>query len=299
MIDDLRYLIVFAKVAEAGSFSLGAQRLGLTAATASAHVSSLERSLGIALLYRNTRRLSLTQDGTAVLQTAQHMLKLYESGLSGFKQGTARGREALRVALPAALLEGRFMAAISAFIRAHPELDLSLRCRDSAEDIIGESIDVAFRIGELADSSLKARKVCEIERRVVAAPALLRDRAPPEHPNELSSFDWIGLSMRPNARTFVHASGEQCEIRYRPVVEVDSVAAAFQLSLQGIGLSAPPIDMARSASEQGKLIALLPHWSLEPLKLSAMWPSNVPAASPVHVLVEAMCRSLQTPAVSA
>jgi DNA-binding transcriptional LysR family regulator len=299
MIDDIRYLIVFAKVAEAGSFSAGAEALGLTTATASAHVSRLERSLGTALLYRNTRRLSLTRDGATVLETARGMLSLYQSGLGAFKGASAGAREALRVAIPAALMEGPFMAALAAFIVAHPELDISLRCRDSREDVVGESIDVAFRIGELADSSLKARKVFTLARQVVAAPSLLKNRRTPGHPGELSDLPWIGLSMRPNLRTFVSATGERCEIRYRPVVEVDSIEAAFHLSMLGTGLSAPPIDMSRAAIARGDLVTLVPDWSQEPLKVSALWPANVPASSSVHRLVDAMCESMRVQEVSA
>lgn len=80
MIDDIRYLIVFAKIAEAGSISGGAEALGLTTATASAHLSKLEKNLGCALLYRNTRKLSLTHDGANLLETAKSMLALYEQG---------------------------------------------------------------------------------------------------------------------------------------------------------------------------------------------------------------------------
>ncbi len=299
MIDDIRYLIVFAKVAEAGSFSLGADALGLTTATTSAHVSRLERRLGTALLYRNTRKLSLTQDGAAVLETAKGMLALYASGLAGFKAHGAPGREALRVALPAALVEGPFMQALAAFIIAHPEIDISLRCRDSPEDIIGESIDLAFRTGDLADSSLKARWVFDLQRQVVAAGSLLAGCAVPGHPSGWSGLPWIGLSMRPNSRMFTHPSGERCEIRYAPTVVADSVTAAFHLSLNGVGLSAPPLDMARAALERGDLIALAPQWSLEPLKVSALWPANVPAASSVYRLVQAMCTAMQGSGVSA
>ncbi|MEX7609777.1 LysR family transcriptional regulator, partial [Enterobacter asburiae] len=86
MIDDIRYLIVFAKIAEAGSISGGAEALGLTTATASAHLSKLEKNLGCALLYRNTRKLSLTHDGANLLETAKSMLALYEQGVIEFKQ---------------------------------------------------------------------------------------------------------------------------------------------------------------------------------------------------------------------
>jgi DNA-binding transcriptional LysR family regulator len=105
--------------------------------------------------------------------------------------------------------------------------------------------------------------------------------------------------MRPNVRSFVSATGERCEIRYRPIVEVDSVEAAFHLSRLGTGLSAPPIDMSAAAVARGDLVTLVPDWSLEPLKVSAIWPANVPAASSVHRLVNAMCEATRNPPVSA
>lgn len=86
MIDDIRYLIVFAKIVEAGSISGGAEALGLTTATASTHLAKLEKNLGSALLYRNTRKLSLTHDGLSLLETAKSMLELYEKGVIEFKQ---------------------------------------------------------------------------------------------------------------------------------------------------------------------------------------------------------------------
>ena len=103
MIDDIRYLIVFAKIVEAGSISGGADALGLTTATASTHLSKLERNLGSALLYRNTRKLSLTHDGASLLETANAMLELYEKGFIEFKQRTISTTNKLHLSLPCLL----------------------------------------------------------------------------------------------------------------------------------------------------------------------------------------------------
>ncbi len=205
MIDDIRYLIVFAKIAETGSVSGGAEALGLSAATASLHLSRLERNLGRALLYRNSRKLSLTQDGTQLLDTARSMLELYEKGFIEFRQRAVSTRNSLRISMPAVFVNGDFTRHLAAFIEEHPDLDLGIACDDSRHDIIGDGIDIAFRIGDLPDSSLKARHLFLLPRQVVAAPAFLARHAPLEHPRDLQRLEWIGLGMRPDSRLFRHA----------------------------------------------------------------------------------------------
>ncbi|VFT51677.1 putative transcriptional regulator [Pseudomonas aeruginosa] len=212
MIDDIRYLIVFAKIAETGSVSGGAEALGLSAATASLHLSRLERNLGRALLYRNSRKLSLTQDGTQLLDTARSMLELYEKGFIEFRQRAVSTRNSLRISMPAVFVNGDFTRHLAAFIEEHPDLDLGIACDDSRHDIIGDGIDIAFRIGDLPDSSLKARHLFLLPRQVVAAPAFLARHAPLEHPRDLQRLEWIGLGMRPDSRLFRHARDDE-EVR--------------------------------------------------------------------------------------
>src|SRR5688500_16075931 len=108
MIDDIRYLIVFAKVVEVGSLSGGADILGLTPATVSLHLSRLEKNFGTALLYRNTRKLSLTHDGAKLLETAKAMLELYEKGIIEFSKRAISTNSSLRISVPAVLIGSIF-----------------------------------------------------------------------------------------------------------------------------------------------------------------------------------------------
>lgn len=173
MIEDIRYLIVFAKIAEVGTISGGAEALGIATATASEHLSRLEKNLDTALLYRNTRKLSLSRDGVRLLETARAMLELYEKGVIEFRQRSISTAARLHVSIPAVFINGPFTAHLAAFVRAHPQLGLRISCQDGREDIVAEGIDLAFRIGELPDSGLKARHLFLLPRRVVAAPSLL------------------------------------------------------------------------------------------------------------------------------
>lgn len=286
MIDDIRYLIVFAKIAETGSVSGGAEALGLSAATASLHLSRLERNLGRALLYRNSRKLSLTQDGTQLLDTARSMLELYEKGFIEFRQRAVSTRNSLRISMPAVFVNGDFTRHLAAFIEEHPDLDLGIACDDSRHDIIGDGIDIAFRIGDLPDSSLKARHLFLLPRQVVAAPAFLARHARLEHPRDLQRLEWIGLGMRPDSRLFRHArDDEEVRVDYTPRVRVDSVEASCRLARLGVGLAAPPTYLSDEPIRRGELRAVLPEWRLEPLKVYAVWPPNVPASSIAYTLI--------------
>lgn len=286
MIDDIRYLIIFAKVAEQGSLSAAAEALGLSVSTVSAHLGKLEANLGSALVYRNTRKISLTGEGARLLETARAMLDLYEKGMLEFRQRGVSTAGSLRVAVPAVLLGCRpFMQALSTFARQYEHAAIQLACSDTREDIVGDGFDLALRIGGLPDSTLKAKPVFSFARIVAASPALLEGAGLPRHPDELAALPWIGLSMLPDARSFTHAGGATCTIRYAPRIAVDSVEAAYQLAREGVGLAAPPAFRAGADLATGVVRQLLPEWSLAPLTVHAVWPGNITASSLAYLLI--------------
>ncbi len=296
MIEDIRYLIVFAKVAETGSFSRAAEALALSAATISMHLAKLEKNLGVTLLYRNTRKLSLTHDGANLLETARAMLELYEKGIIEFTQRSISTSNSLRISIPALFISHHdFMAQIAHFIRHHPGLSMDIVCSDNRHNIIDESIDVAFRIGDLPDSTLKARRLFEFSRVVVASRVLLDQHPAIIHPRDLAHIPWLGLSMRPNLRTFTHTGGDTCDVKYVPQIRVDNVEAAYQLARQGIGLAAPPTQLAQAHLDEGSMVAVLPEWSLAPMKVYAVWPPNISPSSIAYTLINALYDALNTP----
>lgn len=287
MIDDIRYLIIFAKVAEQGSLTAAAESLDLSVSTVSAHLGKLEANLGTALLYRNTRKLSLTGEGVRLLDTARAMLDLYEKGMLEFRQRSVSTTGTLRIALPAVLLGCRpFMHALSAFARRFDGAVIDLACSDTREDIVGDGFDVAFRIGGLPDSTLKARPLFAFARIVAASPVLLEGVGLPRHPSDLAPLPWIGLSMLPDVRSFTHAGGEACTIRYTPRVRVDTVEAAYLLALGGVGLAAPPMFRACADLAGGAVRHLLPDWVLAPLTVHAVWPGNISTSSLAYLLIK-------------
>ncbi|WP_299580455.1 LysR family transcriptional regulator [uncultured Microbulbifer sp.] len=282
MLKDVRYLIVFAKVVEGGSFRSAAHALDMSISSASQYVSKLEESLGVALLYRNTRKLSLTQDGKAIFGVAKKILELYSDNLRDYRNVSRRGGSKLRVAIPAILINSRLVSEISSFASREPDLHLHLLCSDLHNDLIGEGIDLAIRLGDMPDSGLKARKIFMLDRVLVASTDFVRRHGLFEHPRDLQDAPWIGLTMRPSSRTFIHRDHGHFKICYNPVAIVDNVEASYRMAMCGLGLAAPPRFLFNSSDGVEEI---LPEWQLPPLPAYAVWPPNISVDSPVQRLI--------------
>lgn len=281
MIEDIRYLIVFAKIAEIGSISKGAKAIGLSTATASQHLTKLEKNLGCALFYRNTRKITLTHDGEKLLETAKSILETYEQGINDLRKSSIIGTKKLNISIPAIFIHGDFMSYITEFMKDYPDLILNITCDDEKNDIVFENIDVAFRIGEPIDSSLKAKYLFELPRSIVATKEFLRTYNEPQIPNDLETMKWIGLSMRPHSRLLKNnENGEEIKISYNPYVCVNNVEASYQLAKLNAGLAAPPDYLSKNDILSGDIVRVLPQWELQPLNVYAIWPGNLPYLGP-------------------
>lgn len=293
MIEDIRYLIIFAKVAEMGSISKGAKALGLSNATVSLHLARLEKNLECALFYRNTRQITLTNDGKILLETAKSILELYENGLVEFKQRAITTKSKLNISIPAIFIKGPFLKYIYSFCEDYPDLTLNIICDDQRNDIVAENIDVAFRIGELPDSSLKAKYLFQLPRSIVATPQFLKQYKEVRNPQDLEVMKWIGLSMRPNVRILINTSTkEEVEINYSPNISVNNVEASYQLMKLDAGLAAPPDYLTCEEIKMHKVIRVLPQWKLSPLNVYAIWPANVPVNSIAYKLIHQIYEKL-------
>lgn len=284
MIGDVRYLIVFAKVVSKGSFTAAAKELKMSTASTSLYVSRLEENLGAALLYRNTRKLSLTFDGEKVYAAASAILDLYEHEVVQLARGQKENiTRKFKIAIPAILIKSNLLNEISTFFSNFPEIRVALTCSDCYTDIVGEAIDLTIRLGDMPDSSLKARKLFSLERKVVASPEFLAKNSSITHPKDLENMNWIGLSMRPSFRKFKHVSGKHYEINCTSNFVTDNVEASYQLACRGVGLAAPPSFLI-DARDQVEYV--LPDWTLESLPAHAVWPGNVAQGSITHELIE-------------
>jgi DNA-binding transcriptional LysR family regulator len=275
MLDELRALAVLAKVVEVGSFRGAARALGLAPSVVSHHVRELESRLGVPLMYRSTRKLSLTPAGVRLADDARGMVEAAERGLDGVRVHGARPRGTLRVTLPAFLADTSVCADLAEFARSHPEVQIAGSFSDAPRDLLRDGFDLALRIGTLEDSGHRTRRLGAMHRLLVATPAVLRDHGDPSHVERLP---FVHLASRP-ATVSLTRKGRALVLRFVPTFSVDSAAAIRALVLLGAGVGTLPDVIARDDVASGRLAEALPGWRVDPVPVHAVWPSTAVRAT--------------------
>ncbi|NQZ90265.1 MAG: LysR family transcriptional regulator [Colwellia sp.] len=275
MIDELRSMAIFAETIKQGSFRSAAKELKLSPSVVSYQVSQLEEFVGTALIYRSTRKLSLTSEGTVLYQYALNMIQTAQQGLNQIALEKQELRGTLTVSLPSALIKSNISNNIAKFSKIHPLLNLKLFYTDDRQDLIHQGIDLAFRAGAMDDSNLKSKRIGEINRKLVCSSDYFQEHIPPTSPKSLTTWNWIKLDMLPNHRTLINSVGDKCEINFDSNISVNSVEAMTQLCINGAGIATPPDYLIDKEIENNTLIELLPNWQVEPIALYAVWPNNV------------------------
>ncbi len=286
MIDELRALAIFAKTVDAGSFRQSAKELNLSPSVVSHHIAQLEERLGVALLYRSTRHLSLTQEGSILFTHAKEMVLAAETGLNAITQQSTEPLGRLNITLPSFFTKSKLVKDIAVFAKEFPKVELLLNFTDSKLDLIREGIDLAIRIGDLEDSALKAKKLFDMPRKLVVAPDYMNQHKKPINPQDLLNWDWVGFKMRAHRRTLIHRSGKSVELEFNPRVVADSVEAVSQLAVAGLGLATPPSFLVERELKQKDLVEPLPDWTINSLPVFAVWPANTTKNSLTFRLIQ-------------
>ncbi len=293
MIDDLKAMAIFVETVQQRSFRGAAAHLGLSPSVVSYHISTLEQRAGCALLYRSTRKISLTHEGEVLFDHAKRMIEEATAGLMrvGKRQDHPVGR--LKIALPAVLIRSTLSREIAAFSQRYPDLELTISAADERQNIIQEGIDLAFRIGDMESSGLKSRKLYVVHRRLVCARQYLESHSLPKCPSELEQMRWIALAMLPGERTLSHRrEGRSYRVVYQKQVVVNSVELMTALCIQGAGIATPPDFLVARELEEGKLVELLPDWQVDPIPVYAVWPDNSSTFSNAMHFLRYLSRSL-------
>ena len=293
MINDLRALYIFSKTAELGSFRSAAKALGLSPAVVSHHISQLEKRYDVALLYRSTRKLSLTHQGKTLLEVSGRINDAAQQGLDILRGQEATPSGRLSITVPAAFTRGVLFDEIAGFVRNHPQVTLDINFTDSNRDIIGEGIDLAIRVGAAKNSALKSRRIAQVSRKLVCSRHYFDSQSVPKSPAELSHWDWIMFKSVPATRKFSRKESRPVTMRFESRLWVDSTEALCQFVRAGLGLGTPPLFLVQEDLESGDLVEVLPEWHLEPLPIYGIWPSNAPRSGLTHLFMKYLVGALQ------
>ena len=284
---DLNDVAVFVKVAQLGSFSHAARALGMPVSTVSRKVSSLEEQLGVTLLQRTTRKLSLTAQGRSYLeQCSEPLSRLYDAEIA-LTQTQKKPEGALKVSVPVILGQESFYEFLSVFLKKYPGIQLELFITNLFVDLVADNIDVAIRFGELADSSIVAKRIGRSVRYLVASPEYLEGRTLPATPEDLAAHQCILLNGRNNEAEWHLVSGRKSvKLRVTGPVSSRDFQSVSAFTYKGHGIGYLPSNYCEGQIRKRELVRILPAWSSPEIFVHAVYPTRRFLPSKLQVFLD-------------
>jgi DNA-binding transcriptional LysR family regulator len=286
--DRVGEMTAFVRAVETGGFSAAARDMGLTPSALSKLVTRLEDRLGARLLQRTTRRLQLTAEGEAFYARARPILAAMAEAEAEVTEAGASPRGLLRLHCGSAFGMHQLAPAIPRFQEIHPEVELDITISDQPLGAMEEGIDLAIRIGPLDESSMVARRICNLERVICASPAYLERRGTPHTPDDLQQHNCLWITSLPALRRWpfdtddgirvVHVGGN---------IAANNAETVLQLAVAGVGITRLTDVIVGDAIRRGELLPILTDWHhVEPVPLYATYPSGRNLSPKVRAMVD-------------
>jgi len=293
MRDALPGMAIFAAVVDAGGFTAAARVLGLSKSAVSKHVSGLEDRLGVRLLARTTRRLSLTEAGARYVERCRRVVA--EAEAAEAEVGLARDRPSgrLRVTAPVSYGMRRLADPVADFLADFPDLEIELVLNDRAVDLIEEGFDVAMRIGVLRDSTLIARRLAPIEVETAAAPAYLDRHGEPATPAELSGHACLGYSYLDGGTVWsFRGPAGPARRRFKPRLLANNGDVLAAAAVRGEGVVQMPRFILEDRIAAGQLRPILAAWRPPAHGLYAVYPAGRPLPAKTRAFIDFVAQAL-------
>ncbi|MCR9221758.1 MAG: LysR family transcriptional regulator [Alphaproteobacteria bacterium] len=288
--NDLSGIAVFAAVAEAGSFTKAGARLNLSKSAVSKQISKLEERLGAQLMNRTTRRLSLTEVGQAFYERCRRIVAEAEEAELAVTRLQIAPRGILKLSAPVSFGVEHLGPALPDFMAQHPEMQIDMECADRLVDLVEEGFDLAVRIGRLRDSSLIAKRIAFIRRKVLAAPGYWAAHGKPEHPSELTAHSCLTYTYLQTAQNWEFRDPETDE-DFTVAVPTGALHAnnghvLADAAAGGQGVVFSPTFICREAIREGRLEPALEAFEPEPIGVHAVYPPNRHLSAKVRAFID-------------
>ncbi|CAM3820710.1 LysR family transcriptional regulator [Parendozoicomonas haliclonae] len=279
------HLKLFVRVAATNNISRAGQELGLSPAVASSYINKLEDELGVRLVHRTTRRVSLTEEGAAFVPYADEVLASVEQAVSAIGAGRCSPKGMLRVTAPASFGRMHLVPGLKGFLERYPELSVDLSLSDSIVDIVGGGFDLAIRDATLKDSSLVARSLAADKRIICASPAYIERYGRPEQPMDLKHHQSVILTGLENW-SFQTPQGD-ITVKVSGRMRTDNGDAMRDASVNGMGLSLNSTWSVYQHLQQGTLVQVLEDYPLiSGSSIWAVYPSSRQVSPKVKAFID-------------
>ena len=273
--DKLKAFESFVSVATRGSLTAAARAEGVAPAIMGRRLDALEEHLGVKLLVRTTRRISLTHEGSAFLEDCHKLLADVANAEASVSAGGIRASGHLRLTAPAGFGRRHVAPLVPRFRALHPDVVISLNLSDRVVDLAGEGFDCAVRVGDLPDSSLVSVRIAENRRLCVAAPQYLQRRGVPRHPSELAQHDCLALSSdasQTRGWAFRLPAGELVHVRPGGPLDCSDGQVLYDWCLAGFGIAWRSIWEVADEIASGQLVAVLEDFAAPPNGVYVVFP---------------------------
>jgi LysR family transcriptional regulator, regulator for bpeEF and oprC len=287
--DKLQAMALFVRIVEAGGIARAADSLGVPRATATTSLQRLEASLGVKLLNRTTRRVSVTPDGAAYYTRAASILAEIQDAEESLLQRSASPRGRVRVDAPTLIARSVIVPALPSLFALYPDIELALACNERHFDLVGEGIDCALWIGDIGDAGLVARRVGFVYFATCAAPAYVAAHGLPTHPRELAAHRCINHFSPRTGETIewvFSKDGERVRALFPGHLALEDENSYVSAAEAGLGIAQMPAFVVKEAMERGALELALADWVPEPSPLHIVYPPSRHLSRKVRVFVD-------------
>lgn len=285
---------MYVAVVDGGSFSAAAEQLGISRAMASKQIFQLEEHLGTRLLNRTTRKLSMTETGRVFYERSVQIMGDVDEAEQVAGQMTRRPQGVLRVTIPLSYGQHRLAGILGDYAQAYPQVQLDISLSDRKLDLIEDGLDVAIRIGAMAQSDLIARKIGSERSVVCASPAYLARHGAPCTPAELSHHACLGYTLSGSAAQWqLEGPAGPVSVSVSGPIKADNGDILRLAALQGAGILFQPHFIVGDDIAAGKLVRVLPQWQSAELGVHAVYPSRKHLSAKVRTFVDFVAAALK------
>lgn len=286
---NIEHLKLFVRIASTANISLAGRELNISPAVASAHISKLEETLGVRLIHRTTRKVSLTDDGKLFLPHAQEVLDSIETAQAAVGSAAQTPQGTLRVTAPASFGRMHLIPALPEFLEQFPKLNIDFRFSDSILDVVEGGFDVAIRDAELKDSNLHAKKLADDRRIIVASKSYINKYGAPETPSDLKNHKVVNLTGL-EVWEFKGSHGVT-SVKTPNYLRMDNGEAVRDACIQGCGITLTATWCSYPHLESGELVQILQDYPLATdCALWAVYPSNRLLAPKVRAFIDFLAK---------
>lgn len=297
--DKLSSMQMFVRVAEAGSFSAVAEQLQLARSVVTRQIAALEKQLGVKLITRSTRRLSLTTVGAAYLEKCRVILNLVDAAEAGIAEDKADLRGVIRLGLPLTFGLQVLGPALLDFAEQHPHVELVLDLSDERSNLIEEGLDLSIRVTSSLQPSDVVRQLGACRLMTLAAPKYIAQHGVPQHPSELRHHECLIYASDPTPASWIYAKeNREHRVPVRGHIIANNGVLLAEACVRGMGVARQPDFIAAPFIEQGLLQEVLKDFEIAPLGVYAVLPGNRYVSHRVRVLIESLATSLAIDASS-